>query len=362
MRESVSLLWSPKNDITYTIKTVDKLADADSEYLWTLKAGRIYRGLPYVYACGTPDAFLEYSSETDENGINIIDNLGWEAISRGNSYARIGNDCSGALTRAWQMAGSSVQAKTTKYMTEKYGFIKVGDYDSQYDDYTGGTVPIATANGEQRMFEAYAKLQKSDAVVHWNGSGHTLMAVDINVVRNEDGTINGDSSNIVVLEQTRRFFTSESAYTDAELGTVYRIGGVDVKHSFTKLYETGYLPITCREFTNADYIDKPKFSDSISEYNRDTLFTGIISSNWSINKMKIEISSGGSVLQDAMVSVARSNVFSFDMQQFITDYDAAIRGTGIDLSKLSAGTYNCKVLCYLTTGEVFTLRNFDFQI
>lgn len=364
MRESVSLLWTPSETIEYHVGAANGGFDA------TLVTGRIYRGLPYVYNAGTPTAFLNYAGEADANGVYTISGLDGIAMSGGQGTARVGNDCSGAIVRAWSAMGSSIQAKATKYMVPANGFIKVGDYEStSASDFTGGTIAIATANGEQKMYEAYAELQKADAMVEWDSAGgHSRMVVSVSVVRNDDGTINGSKSKIRMLEQTRTEFKNGKTYKDlygeeygdGTLGDVYIIGG-DYNFKFSDLYAEGYLPITCRELASANYIGTPSVNDSISAPTINNLFTGTITSSWAIDTVKLEITGNG-ISQSATASIARANIFSFDMSQFEEDKTNGMLYGSYDVDGLSSGTYNCTVIVRLVDGTVFTVRNFDFTI
>ena len=362
MENSVSLLWTPSESIEYHVGPESGGFDA------TLVAGRIYRGLPYVYNAGTPDAFLDYAGEPDANGVYTISGLGSEDMSGAQGVARIGNDCSGAIARAWNSMGASIQAKATKYMVPANGFIKVGNYDStSASDFTGGTIAIATQNGEQKMYEAYACLQKADAMVEWDSAGgHSRMVVSVSVVRNADGTINGNSSKIRMLEQTRTEFKNEKTYktlygkdysNDIE-GDVYVIGG-DYSFKFSDLYAEGYLPITCRELVGANYINESSITDSVDTPTIDNLFTGTISSNWAIDTVTLNITGDG-VSQSATASIARADLFKFSMAQFKADKtDNKLFGS-YDIDGLASGTYNCTVTVKLTDGTTKTVRSFSF--
>ena len=76
MRSMATVLWRATEDITYSnnSKCTDPTAPNTKDLIF-IKAGRLYRGLPYSHAAGGPNAFLEYAGEPDETGIYSISGL-----------------------------------------------------------------------------------------------------------------------------------------------------------------------------------------------------------------------------------------------------------------------------------------------
>ena len=204
MRKMTSVIWRAEEDLVYTTASGDYAhpldAEAAGKKVFHVYAGELYRGMPYSYAGSDYGSFMDYCSEPDENEIYHVSGLTWEALSGNSTCApRIGNDCSGALMRAYSQIGNSFMFTTTPYMTEDRGYLRVGDYTSPTDQ-NYQTTEVCKSNGQQTMFEAYAQLQKADAIVdYYSTGGHTRMVVSVKVVRNADGTINGSRSNITVL-------------------------------------------------------------------------------------------------------------------------------------------------------------------
>ena len=91
---------------------------------------------------------------------------------------------------------------------------------------------LAAENGEQVMFESYALIQPADGL---NNQGHIRLASSTaTVVRNEDGTINGEKSWMLYCDQG--CYTSGYGRKHAQKtpdGDHYFVqGGIDVKVTF----------------------------------------------------------------------------------------------------------------------------------
>jgi len=364
MRQQATILWRPTEDILYTLARDVRPEDSPGNKTIQLVAGRLYRGLPYAYNTGTMDTFLEFAGEPDENGIYNISGLTWDVLSGGGPTARIGNDCSGSVELAWSQIGASITAKATRYMCEDFGFLRVGDYESEPSEFVLTNMIIGN-NGLDKMYAAYAQLQKGDALVNYSpDGGHTVMAVDVNVVYKEDGSISPLDSYVTILEQTStRVRNQKETLIHEKTGeTIYLIGGVDVNFSFLYLMQKGYLPITCKELVDPSTIAPPEVTDSETVLNKDTLLTGTISCNWFIDTVTLTITDpAGNTVQKATGNTIRGSNHTFDLQQFVTENPNAIRGS-VDPSALASGNYHCTVVCRLTTGEEFTVRDFDFAV
>lgn len=363
MREMATVLWRAEEDIIYTLKsnkTPDEVSATDQ---LVIRAGRLYQGVIYSYGYSTTDAFLAFAGEPGDSGVYSVSGLEWQALSGGSKYARIGNDCSGALTTAWSQVGAAVPINSTKTMCEKYGFLKVGEYESNPNE-NADTHLITKKNGEQVMYRAYAQLQKADGVVRRKGSsGHARMIVSVDVAYNADGTINGNKSTATILEQTSSNLRKGSQHYDPALGeVVYEIYGIDKKFTFSQLFVDGYLPITCKELIDPAPIPEPEVRDSITEHSGQTILTGTISCNWFIDAVTVTITdSAGKEVQKASLNATRTAVKAFDMRKFAEDAPEAILGS-VDSTALTPGSYHCTTVCRLSTGQEFTIRDFGFTV
>jgi len=365
MRKMATVLWRASEDITYSnnSSSVDPTNEVDD--LTFIRAGRLYRGLPYSHAAGGPNAFLEYAGEPDENGIYTISGLTWHSLNGTNKTARIGNDCASAVGLSWgQLGDSLVQDSNTKYMTVKYGYLRVGEYESNDDAHTY-TYPVCEENGFEVMATAYAQLQKADAVVRRNkadNNGHAMMVVSVHVDYTDDGAISGASSYITVLEQTSGTIENELTYYDADLGeTVYKTYIIDKKYTFFDLYSAGYLPITCKELIDPSPVAEESVSDSIAEPGIDNIFEGVLTSTRFMESVTVMIcGDDGSIIQVSTASPTNRQLYTFDLQTFINDRPEVLRGH-IDTETLAAGNYRCRVISRLITGTEITVRDFSFS-
>lgn len=361
MRESLSILWTPDKNIIYG------LAARDGGLKLYLIEGRIYQGLPYAYAVGTQDSFLEYAGEPDKNGVYTISGLEDTAVNYESYGARVGNDCSGVLTNAWSLIGTSFDTSRSCEMTEAHGVIPVGEYNFNpiIDESTGNitfTGDTTAGNGPLAMYKAYAQTQKADCLfrVARDGSNHSIMVVSVDVVYQGD-MIDGKKSTITVLEQTRKNQNQQKRYDHPELGEVFIIGGVDVTYTFAELYNATYLPVTIKEFHDPSPVDEPWVKDSVETPTKDNIFTGNITSNWYIDCVTVTIADeSGNTVQEVTGRARRRYNKDFEMERFVTENPGACLGS-VDLSKLEAGNYKCTVTARLTTGEKIVARDFTFS-
>ena len=363
MRESLSVLWKTDKNIIYGLSS-----SRDGGLKLYLIEGRIYQGVPYAYAVGTQDSFLEYAGEPDENGVYTISGLEDTAINYESYGARVGNDCSGVLTNAWSLIGTSFDSSRSCEMTEAHGVIPVGEYtfNPTIDENTGNitNTGVCTAqNGPLVMYNAYAQLQKGDAVfyVEDSGSNHSRMIVDVNIVYTGD-MIDGKKSTVTVLEQSRRNQNQQKRYEHPELGEVFLIGCIDEVYTFAELYSGTYLPVTVKELVDPSPVEETWVKDSLQAPAMDNIFTGNITSNRYIDCVTVTIADeNGNTVQQVTGRARRRFNKDFDMTRFVTENPGACLGS-VDLSKLSAGNYKCTVTARLTTGDKHTVRSFEFTV
>ncbi|MBQ6846015.1 MAG: S-layer homology domain-containing protein [Oscillospiraceae bacterium] len=362
MTKQTTLLWRPTEDIFYTTQSNVTPEEAKESVQFHLYKDRIYHGVPYSYAGGASEAFLDYAIEQDENGVYLIDGLTWENISGGSGIGRIGNDCSSALLHSWGQLGETFDATTTGYLTEKYGCLPVDDYKSVYDKYEN-TGDIVTENGDQVIFRAYSRMKPGDGVVkRANNSGHCRMITEINTVYLPDGTIDGDNSMMTMIEQTVGSFKKEQTYYDEELGCdVYKVG-IEQTFSFAAMAKAKYIPITCRALIDPAPVKAAVITDTETTFNKDNVLKGTLTCNWMMDCVMLNITKDDETVQSATAYVSRKTgqYMSFDLQEFVTVNPVLVRGE-IDLQKLSSGSYNCEVTVRLITGEVVTVRDFSFE-
>lgn len=364
MRESLSVLWTTNENLIYSLDS-----QRDNGLKLYIIEGRIYQGVPYSYAVGTQDSFLEYAGEPDKDGVYTISGLEATALNYESYGGRVGNDCSAVVTNAWSQIGTSFDSSRSCEMSEMHGVIPLGDYTfnptiNESNGNITNTSVCTIHNGALTMYNAYALLQKGDAIfyVEDSGTNHSRMVVDVNVVYAGD-VIDGTKSTVTVLEQTRKFFNKQNSYIHEELNKeVFKIGGIDEVYTFAQLFSGTYLPVTIREFHDPSPVDEPWIKDSLENPSKDNLFTGNITSNWYIDCVTVTIADeAGNTVQEVTGRARRRYNKNFQMERFVTEKPGACLGS-VDLSKLSAGNYKCTVTARLTTGDKFTVRTFDFTV
>ena len=281
MRSMATVLWSAGEDVDYFKGQGDL----------HIKAGRLYRGIPYAYAAGNDAVFLGFS-QGEENGIHQIQGLTMDLMGRNDDYIRrVGNDCSGSILVSWAQVATSFQSKNTQYMVPENGFLRVGEYKSSDSDNTDSKA-MCEENGVLTMFAAYAQLQKADAVVHRTPTyGHVMMVTSVHVEYNAKGNIDANKSYITTLHQTNGYLQKEAKAYDEALGEdVYQTFGIDDKVYFYELYSEGYLPITCKEFIDPSLTyPEAEVKDSLENPTIDDLYTGEFTSNLFISLLDITV-------------------------------------------------------------------------
>ena len=362
MRKMATVLWRSDVDANYSLE-LDKTYDQASTRI-PVKAGRVYRGLPYTFQYSNPDGFLSFAGEKTD-GVYNVSGLEFMTAPAGGTVGadfRLGNDCGSAVGAAWASVGSGTGTPYIKTWTPENGFLPVGEYVSPESIEDTDTF-VKEHNGEQVMYKAYAQLQKADAVIHNSGSNHVRMVVSVEVAYNEDGTIDGAHSYVTCLEQTKTRVMAEKKYCDPVLDEfVYEIYGVDIEYTFNQLYSDGYLPVTCAVFVDPAPVPEAEITDSLSRHSAATLLEGTLRSNRSIACVTVTITDReGKTVQQATLMPHRETTMELNMSDFVTHVGRGVQG-GVDPAALQSGRYHCAVVCKLVSGEVLTARDFDFDL
>lgn len=363
MRQMGNIIWRCEEDLLYTISSNITPDQASGSARLQLKTGRLYRGLPYTYADGSYAGFLDYLGEPDANGVYSFSVTDWQILSgSGSKTAMIGNDCSASVCKSWEQIGASIKQTGTQYMVPERGYLPVGDYTPCSEE-NYKTDQVCVSNGPEKMYEAYALLQAADGLVQRDvSSGHTRMVTSVRVVRDATGAIDPFASKVTIVEQTRAYFTTPIKYFDEKVGAyVYEIYGIDKEFSFKSLYNSGYLPITCKELIDPAPVADPEITDSVTEHTADTVCTGVLSCNWYMDIVTITLTDqSGSVVQQAILNAARNSGQKIDLQKFFADTPLLAQGS-LDPSALASGEYRCTLIVRLCTGQEITVRDFTFN-
>lgn len=360
MRQMGDLYWRATEDVKFRISATGRWVE--------FKTGRIYRGIPYTHARSDENTFLEFAGAPDSKGIYNISGLAPEHMQNGSTYARIGNDCSGSVTFAWSAAGADIAGtNSSRYMIEANGYYKVGDYEytPTEDGRIGISKDIVKANGKERMFEAYAKVQGGDALDTTTAAGgHVILVMGKHVVYNADGTINGDLSYIHTLEQTPGpvSITVQKRSWNEELQEIVYDIYIEKNLTFNQCFSSGYLPITVKVLTDATASTELKIQDSLSaeEHSFENLLKGSIASTRIISSVTLTVTDDNGEVFSIRGSGIRASIRTFYMKNFLTEDPAVMRGS-MDLTKLIPGNdYHCTVTVQVASGDIVTVRDFDF--
>ena len=368
MRKMANYMWRSDEDVFYT-RDAKVLTDEDLQnYTGTIlkiKAGRLYRGIPYSYTGASAWNFYDFGSEPDENGIHTMSGIHWRNLNGTASIGAImGNDCSSSIQQAWDYAGSNIQSANTSFMTPSFGYLRVGDYKSS-DLENVMTPNICKTNGINVMSEAYSQLLKADAVVKRDSSwGHTMMIVENHTVKGDNGLIDPEQSYVTVLHQTTAYMSKETCvYDETYCEDVYIIYGIDDKYTYQQLCDQGYLPLTCDIFVNPAPAEETYVRDSEKEHNYQNILRGQFVSNRMLGAVTITITDeNNQVVMEGTCYENRQNkqaVYSFDLTLFLTEKSFQQRGR-IALDELAPGNYHCTHVVRDAHGETYVMRDFDF--
>lgn len=378
MRNQVCVRWTPAEDIVYSLVFSSQGLEADKISnpgdIITLRKGRIYEGLPYTHGVGSGYNFLEFATGYNEDGVLVIGGLSHPYLGGGTgsldplACARVGNDCADMLFWAWGHISTTIGFEHCKNMVPINGCLPVGDYtgyDETLDDIYY-TFPICEENGEQKMYECYAQLQKGDGMVFMNkyGQGHAIMNVKVNVVRNADGTIDPKQSFCNILDQNSGGERDQTnAYKDETIGKIiYPLDEPDREMTFSELYTTGYLPITCKELIDASPLEEVTVTDSEKEHSIDNIFKGTVYSPYRISYVTINIADKkGNTVQEATMFCVSDEMRNFNLERFTHNVEKLVMKGAINLETLESGTYTITHTAKLSNGDEVTFRNFTYE-
>lgn len=316
-------------------------------------AGVIYGGLPYIYvSSGSIYRLMDFMDE--EKGVVNIKGL----TVNPHLY---GNQCSIGAYWGWARVINSADYKWTQDMVESNGFLRVGPYTydltavSLSDTYR--TTTIVAENGEQTMYESYALLKAGDGIVYMTTAGHVVMiASDAVVVRNDDGTINGDESYVTVIDQTSGWTTGTNAAGD----TYNYEKNVDAKWTFKTLLER-YIPFTYAEWLGTDPIEDTEIKVS---------HTGEAMTSSDLYKTKVTCNYGLSDIYAMVYDKAGNEVFKTvtragqaGIMELKYSKSAGDSYTWGSLEELAAdGEYTIKLVVQVGTGERPTVYEGKFTV
>ena len=279
MRLQLGFTFKFEKDFNYTVVSQKRPR--------RLIGGKVYAGIPYITR-GAGNLYRIASIYDPKTGAldpesDIFDDIRY-----------FGNACSGSASMSWARVVTSAYLGYTMFMTEANGFLPVGSYlypeknitrmlPKKLDSNGVNGKSICRFNGEQTMFESYALMKPADGV---GCCGHVRMNSAIpTVIRNDDGSIDGDKSFTLMCEQVC-YTSNRNCVRIAQDGTHYHTQGfIDIKYSFRDLYEAGYFPFTFNEFINPNCVQPARIRLSVEP----TLGERVLTSNYAISDVFAEL-------------------------------------------------------------------------
>ena len=316
----------------------------------TLNAGAVYGGLPYVgLASGAIYRVFDYM-DPDTGVVNIQ--------AAGQYQKAFGNQCANGAYQGWSRVINSSKYSGTPKMTKVNGFFPVGDYTYEnMEILTGwsdgyGTDEVCKANGQEVMYEAYAKMVKGDGFVNYTTAGHVVMlATDPVVERTAEGKIDPAKSYVTVLDQTPKWKVGTN-----EQGQTYEYQcNVDEKWTFMTLFNGNYLPFTYAEWLGTNPIEETEITYAIKDEatTLEKLTKTKVTCNYHIYDVYLEVYDkwGSQVLKIAARNHGSSH-YETRMSLVPSEYNV-VWGNPENLK--AGGEYTAKVYAQLGTGERPTL-------
>ena len=373
-RWQASFRWTPAEDFKYCIGSsqgVENDSLANPEDVVTFRKGVIYEGIPYTSGVGSGYSFTETAIGETEDGVMIL-NLKTEYLSGANgqrrhNVARMGNNCADYIFWAWGMVDTTIKYKDTPDMTPLNGCVLVGDYELHNTTMLANTPFVVQSNGQQKMFRAYAQLQKADGVVHINakGAGHAMMIVRNSTHYRDDGSIDGAKSYVTVLEQNsgcERY--QQSSYIDPVTGqTIVRMQDLDVVFTYDRLAQLGYLPVTCKALVDPSPVPDATVTDSLTadEIGIENLYGGAFTSPYRISHVTIVISDkDGNQVQKSTMYGMGAEMYTILLPRFEHIEEQVVLNGKLDIDALASGEYTATYTVKLATGDDVVARSFTF--
>ena len=336
-RYAKTALWTPDEDLDFVRNAA---GNADQ-----MKKGIVYGGLPYIgLGSGNVYRLMDYMDES--TGVVDISNAA-------DVLKAFGNQCSIGAWWGWARAVNSSDYKWSQTCLVSHGLLRVGPYT--YDDAleelstSYNTLNIIEENGTNTIYESYAAMHQGDGLVWYLNAGHVAMcSSEPVVVKNGDGTINGNESYLTYIDQGQKW----NERTNESGDTFTRKNGVDTKKTFAELAEAYYVPFTFQEFTGEDPIEKTEvtFSHEGDTITKAELFSAKVTSNYSISDIYALVYDGkGNEVYKHAVRCIEANT------EALAFTETAAEDAGFDNVErwgvLKSGTYTVKVVVQLGTGE-----------
>lgn len=276
-KDNLSIKWTPLQDFRYA-----KSGAVAKEY--TFSSQIVYAGVPYSNGGNGCLGMLDYYDFS--TGVFYAD------LSV-NSNKWFGSSCSGCASWGVCAVCTSVpSAYSTHDFVPKNGWFPLGnvtypDTIPSFKDYT--TEKICLENGEQTVFEGYALSDVADIVISSGEDKATavhgmMVSIKPTVVRNADGTIDGEQSKLSICDQRAAEYPVEE---DGQ--TVSYRGRIDHEVTFAELFKSRYIALTTAEFLG----QKP-YENATAQFVKDctdidSLYNNTIKTNYRLVSVVITV-------------------------------------------------------------------------
>ena len=344
MEDSMSIQWNTDRFIYYS----KRVGLTGKKY--TFSPGLVFSGIPYTDGSSGLIQWMEFYDT--ESGLFSYPGTGAELDGI------LGNSCAGTIISAYNAVCNSMpKAGIVDWVLPSNGLLLVGPYKfpsgvTSLKSY--GTDLICQENGQDVMFASYAEILPADILAS-TPDAHAIMAKEAaHVVYNKDGSINGEESYVIIMDQ--RAGQGDYFYVEMD-GDVELLhsGRLYHKYSFNELWELCYLPMCPAEFKGTDPYEIPEVSYSGATPNTvEDLMKGYVTSNYPIAVTRLTlVAPDGTqtvlsrvLMRNQDISKGKaSNVPIMDM--------AAGLSEEAYLKAVEEGGYKLQVVALLFNGQIF---------
>ncbi len=342
-----SVVWTPDASLSYFCDTA---ASSDRDGNINLPAGNRYGGMPYSKAAQDLDGFLDY---LDERGVLAVSQY------KSNAGSVVGNHCSTSCFWAWGRVSASLHPTGNRRILPAQGFSLIAPCTLKEElsrmSADRDTRWICDSNGEQTMYRAYANFKPASGMITWKDgtTGHMRMAVEApTVVKNPDGSIDGNKSFVLVNEQVS---TVENVKNSD--GAVRQIGKNRKQYTFLKLFTSGYVPFEIPELCGKAAVQK---AEAVLEKNGDgldALLAGKVTANYMISRLGVTFrTSDGATAYEAGAQGYGIDTSSAEARApFEMDVKKAVTSASLTRKLKKGETYTVILEARLANGETLTL-------
>ncbi len=387
--------------VAWTVPSTMTHIGSSSIHDQTFVPGQTYYGIPYDHTAGSYERFMYCMDENNQVQSWVAENLA-ESTWSGSDPSLLGftvymgNDCSSAVGWSWMQVSPNETGKDingvyqggayvllTSEMVpnaanqETYGIYPVGswngeDFSNKDAVYQTATLTkcseIVAANGEDKIFEAYARARKADALVFGEPGGHArLLAEDPIVIRNADNTIDIEKSYLICHEQGDGLYNNRYENTNSSWRVNYRytfdvlMHGSSADSAEKRHLEAGsgkgYLPITIRALRQEDVPEA--FVAPYPEITEETVITpisGKIYSNFRIQSTTVTVyDEGGNQVYHKEVFTGSDGAYDSLRGENVIVNLAKQHGNA--MAGQPAGTYTFTLQVKVSDGSIHTLAD-----